>query len=262
MRWLFVLAGCSSGPPARSGALVDYVGDVEPFGAVGSTAWIEERMEAYGEVYVEHYLVASNRPELCAAAQDAAAQIDEAFTEFSRVYDATTYAYSYEEQCVLVQELAAAYGEALDPIQSAGSQIFVVQAQHPDADPAAPPPAGTYLADSEGPRLFTDLLRFTVNPFATAAERMDCAADPYSWLYEFASAESYTEWTNLEEGTLELGREGETYTVELDGTAMAFGTADSVEDEPRFTVHAHYEAERCVVDLPNADVYLFDPPFW
>jgi hypothetical protein len=47
-----------------------------------------------------------------------------------------------------------------------------------------------------------------------------------------------------------------TYTVELDGTAQAFGTADSIEDEPRFTVHARYEAEHCVVDLPNAGVYL------
>ena len=79
---------------------------------------------------------------------------------------------------------------------------------------------------------------------------------------EFALAENYTWWTHVEEGTLELAREGDTYTVDLEGTAEAFGTADSVEDEPMFTIEAHYEAEHCIVDLPNADVYLFDPPFW
>lgn len=247
-------------PSASVGdAVVDYEGVVEPFGRVESTAWIEERVEAYGEVYVEHYLAASNRPGLCAAARGAAADMRAAWDDFSILYE-DPYAYSYEEQCRLVQELAARFGEALDPFQSAGSQVLALEAQHPDVASDEPPPPGSYTAvplddgwDYDGPRLFGDLMLYTVNPFATAAERIDCAADPYFGAHEFDLAEDYTEWHYVEEGTLELVREGDTYVVDLDGTVPSF------EDEPAGTVRAHYQAAHCVVDLPNADVELFFP---
>ena len=85
----------SPSPPVGQ-AVVDYDGVVEPFGRVESTAWIEERFEAYGEVYVEHYLAASNRPGLCNAAKDAAAGMHEAWDDFSVIYE-DPYAYSYED---------------------------------------------------------------------------------------------------------------------------------------------------------------------